>query len=297
MANLTVIAFDIIGSNRITFDALMPQNLCSIDIFNTSCSGTFNDTTNATSGFYNISAPATANGLTLMWVAFVELQNGSFYMGYSNQTTTVTDSGNYALNISVSRLLGSTRNAAMGNEIDELQNESGIISGFNFSTKQKQFTIFGESYEDENQNATIQNAFIEVETVRNSQRYIWMYDYDSQTSAAQFFLTDDTSYAAAKVFTDQFAPQEKELGINNSAETLELKQFEMFEFNENGSLVDANASGTIIHLQFKRDTTTCEPIDSPSSCDLLGGEPIHSAEFNPFQLLTNEKSQNGNGCK
>ncbi|RLE68146.1 MAG: hypothetical protein DRJ45_08395, partial [Thermoprotei archaeon] len=137
--NLTIIAYLLEPGNMVSKEHPLPLNM-----------GLWreqpkNDTIDATTGFFNITLPATPNGMKLLLFANAE-KNGTYYGGFKNITLTI-GGNDTTINFTLHELVGT-------NSILKVEKADGEI--VNISTKEFLFNLT-------NANGTpVKNAHIEV---------------------------------------------------------------------------------------------------------------------------------------
>jgi len=270
--DFSVTAYLLEAGNMVFKGATLPQNMGAwnwpqvYDVFNT------------TSGFYNMTLPATVLGSNLMLFATASKNNSGTMVYYGGFKTIILTYGQVPsqTNISLYPLIGQASNLTVGFEGE--QNAAKI------TTALKRFII-----QDTNGTRASQ-AHIEVElnypaTVFNGSdiHFSWMADISDSNNGTLELPLLNYSIKNMQVFSQQYAPKKKVLSIS------EVQPNPVYYNLSSFQNVDPDSGGVFndIEMMMYRSGTGCSvPLPSLSSCSLMPSEEdMNSSNFNPFSVV------------
>lgn len=235
------------------------------------------DYTNITSGFYNMSIPATVDVSNI--ILFASARNGTQYFGaFRNVSFTygsaVTETTNFNFT-QMSGLLGDASNIT-------LSSLSG--NSVNISTAKQTFILVNTT------NSSLTNAYAHVEVEVNytsygGQGFTWMEDVQQDSAIASFsvILLNSSRVEEINAFASggstNFAPKRISPSI---AEIQANSNITMKGFNP-GGIDETIASGSIT-MSLYTSNSTCDVPNPVTSC-LLGGTSENMSGFKPMNSV------------
>ena len=274
--NFSIIAYlmepgDIIGKDR-----PMPSNMSA---FRNGPGGSFSDTYNAATGFYNITLPGSAQGdganILLFATAYSSSGDGEYYGAFRNITMNYSESDVSNFNFTLWRLLGNAENISVNN-----MGIQGQDNTRNITTRMVPFQLINGS---DNTNISGKFAHIEIQvnySANGSAAFKWMVDV-SQTSGGSFSIPAfNANIQKINVFMQDFAP------IKTSKNTTQLAtppvSITMTSF-DNKKPDGSNLSGVFIDML--QSKTECDVPVPASGCSLMGDSGQAEDQFNPFKTV------------
>ena len=258
--NLTIITYLFEPGNMISKDHPLPLNM-----------GLWrgpptNDTINATTGFFNITLPATPGGMKLLLFANAE-KNGTYYGNFRNITLTIGGNDTTNFNFTLHKLIGS-------NSILSVEKAGQEKETVNISTKESSFKLT-------NGTIPVKNAHIEVRldyTDINGSEFTFMADVSPDSNGTFKLPLLNHSIERINIFSPDFAPKKLSLKANDLATqpvTITLKTFRP-EGIGNQTFED-------IYIDMIRNTPECDVPYPSENCSLMPSENI--SEFNPLGVV------------
>ncbi|MBI3333995.1 hypothetical protein HYZ97_00735 [Candidatus Pacearchaeota archaeon] len=269
-SNLGVVAYLMEPGNMISAEyGELPYNLSS-------AVGT-SDLINATSGFFNISLPATVETSNIL--LFATTRNGTRYFGaFRNVSLTygsaVTETRNFNFT-AMSGLMGT-------NSSISLNTLSG--TNVNIPTARQNFTLINAT------NTTLSNLYAHVEVTLDyssigGTEFTWMTGPQQDDGIATFsvILLNNTGIKEMNVYAGggsaNYAPKRTAPTV---AEILANNNITMKSFNPGA--IDSQLSASQIRMVLYISNSTCDVPTPPTSC-LIGGTEKDMSTFNPMSAL------------
>ena len=264
--NFTIIAYLIEAGNMVFQGASLPANMGQWD------NPPVNDTYNTSTGFYNITLPASVLGANLLLFATAS-QNVSgnlvYYGGFAEKTLVYGQIPNQT-NITLYPLTGneSVISVGMGSET------------VNATTARKEFRIVSNG-------SAVRQAHVEVE-VDYSQfsgsnvSFSWMADVGGQNTDSGVFrlpLLNNSGIKSLQIFSPQYAPLKKSVTaseLQTNPVYINLTQFSPMD-PEGNSFSD-------IEMMMYRNGANCSVPNPPQSCYLINSG-MSETEFNPISVV------------
>ncbi len=256
----------------------MPYNLSAF-----SPSPNMTDTHNITSGFYNISLPATAE--TSQILLFATARNGSIYFGaYRNVSLSYValPSGGEVTSFNFTHLTG------LLGTITNISMDTVSGSQFNVSTAKQTFNLRNVS------NGTISNIAAHIEATidyssKGAIKFTWMEDIQ-QGSTVAFSLPIPNSTAV-----EEFNIFVSGGDGNDYAPFRASRTISQIQTNNNFSLkgfapgdIDQQVAASQISINLYHSNITCDVPTPPDGC-IIGGsrnvDPTSTDRFNPMQAI------------
>ena len=224
-----------------------------------------NDTINATTGFFNITLPATLGGMKLLLFANAE-KNGTYYGNFRNITLTIGGNDTTNFNFTLHELIGSNSTLS----VEKAGQEKETV---NISTKESSFKLT-------NGTIPVKNAHIEVRldyTDINGSEFTFMADVSPDSNGIFKLPLLNHSIDRINIFSPDFAPKKLSLKASDLATqpvTITLKTFRP-EGIGNQTFED-------IYIDMIRNTPECD-VPYPKNCSLMSEKNI--SEFNPLSVV------------
>jgi len=225
-----------------------------------------NDTINAATGFFNITLPATSNGMKLLLFANAE-KNGTYYGNFRNITLTMGANDTTNFNFTLHKLIGSNSTLSI-----EKAGEGKI----NISTKEFLFKLTNA-----NNTSSVKNAHIEVEldyTALNGSEFTFMVDVSTDSNGTFKLPLLNHSIDRINIFSPDFAPRKLSLKASDLATqpvTITLNPFKP------GKPGGAEIKDIFIEM-FKHEKECDVPYPS-KNCSLMPERNI--TNFNPLSVV------------
>ncbi|MCK4589987.1 MAG: PGF-pre-PGF domain-containing protein [Nanoarchaeota archaeon] len=229
---------------------------------------------NTTSGFYNITLPASAMGIDIM--LFATAKNSSDYYGaFRNISLTYGGSDVDGFNFSLQTLLGSVTNISVNN--------AASASSINVTTEKVSFQLRNSS-----QNNINYFAFVEAEVdysslYTNGPTFSWMEDISSNEAGAFTLPLLNAPIKKMNVFAGQGAPLKTSLTASQlSAATVNV---DLPSFNP-GAMPGEEAFADL-YIDLLRSNAQCDvPYPNVTACSLMPAatEKV-KADFNPLSAI------------
>ncbi len=272
-SDFAVIAYLVEPGNMIGKDRPMPFNMSTFQ-------GTgFSDNYTASTGFYNITLPGSAQGAganILLFATAFNSTNSKYYGAFRNITMSYSGSDNQVVNFTLYPLLGSLENISV--------NDMGLNGQTrNITTKMLPFQLINGSSRT---NITNSSAHIEMQvdySANGSAAFKWVVDV-SQTSNGVFSIPAiNANISKINVFMQDFAPKKTSKNTTQLATWPVNITLNSFENKKPGG---GNLSGIRMDMLISRPE--CDRPNPASGCSLLRGQEGQDQsqnEFNPFKVV------------
>ncbi|MCG2719614.1 MAG: PGF-pre-PGF domain-containing protein [Nanoarchaeota archaeon] len=246
--------------------------------FNMSAFGGLGDSYDLTTGFFNISLPATVENSPIL--LYASARNGTeYYGGFRNISLSYGATVDESLNFTYMRgLFGSTANITMNDMGNPGQN-------FNVTTKKQTFSLINSS------EAVLGNLSAHVEAKLDYSslgaiEFTWMAGIEQSSSLATFnlILLNSTGIKELNVFANggegsgQFAPKRKSY---TALQIYPVMNVTMTTFNPRD--IDGNLDDNQISIELFYSNSTCDVPNPGASCSITGGSDMLS--FNPMRAV------------
>ena len=273
--NFTVIPYLLEPGNMVHSDyGDMPYNLSAANQQQS-------DLYNLTTGFFNISLPATAETSTIL--LFASLVNGTNYYGGFRNISLAYGTTLNATNITIYGLLGNAGNITM----DRIDGDGQNIA---IPTKKQTFNLVNAT----NSSLTQTQAHIETTVDYSSYgalEFTWMSDIQQSQSIANFAipLLNVTGIKEMNVYASggpsggnrQYAPKRvsttSALAITTNP-NITIKTF-------NPGAIDASVAVSSINISLYISNSSCDIPNPASSCLLTASSTMAEGSFNPMQTV------------
>lgn len=262
------------GNILYTSQSAVPSNLSIYQLFNITNDKPQSDMYNLTSGFFNITLPASAERATFLLYAAAR-NNSQYYGGYLNITTLYGD-GQKQVNISMYGLMGAHGNISVKNAANYSSNINGTQTGtVNITTALQTFYLANVS------NVTLTQTQLHIETVVNytsygSFEFTFVNDI-SQASSAIFSLPllNITGIKNMNIYTQSYAPKRVEFTVPQivANSTVALRAFSPGDID--GAVANAN-----IDMALYISNSTCDVPNPANACQV--GNSQNMDQFNPL---------------
>jgi len=262
------------GNILYTSQSAVLSNLSIYQPFNITNNGPQSDMFNLTSGFFNITLPASAERATFLLFAAAK-NNSQYYGGYRNITTLYGD-GQKEVNISMYGLLGAHGNISVKNAANYSSNINGTQTGtVNITTALQTFYLANAS------NVTLTQTQLHIETVVNYTSYgsfeFTFVDDISQSGTAFFSLPllNVTGIKKMNIYTQSYAPKRAEFTVPQivTNSTIALRTFSPGDID--GAVTNAN-----IDMALYISNSTCDVPNPVVACQV--GSSQNMNQFNPL---------------
>jgi hypothetical protein len=259
--NLTIITFLLEPGNMISKDHPLPSNM------GLWTSNPRNDTFNATTGFFNITLPATTSGTSML--LFANAQKGTSYYGnFRNLTLAVSSNNVTGFNFTLYELLGSN------STINVEKAQQGGMNNVNISTKESSFYLTnGTTYP--------QNAHIKIEldyTDVNGATFTYMTDIEQSDGGVFKIPVISHKIDRINIFSANFAP--KKLSLEASDLATQPYNITLRTFRPGG--VD-NEIFTDLYIDMLMYGSECDIPYPSANCSLISSTNL--TEFNPLGVV------------
>lgn len=267
--NFTVIAYLIEGGNMVFKGATLPRNMGQwhwpriYDVFNT------------TTGFYNMTLPASVLGANLLLFASAssnESGNMVYYGGFKNITLYYGQTPSQK-NITAYPLMGSAANLTLGFE--------GGSSTDTIPTALKRFTIQANGTAVSQAHVEIQVEYPAPQFNGSDISFSWMGDVGQTSNGNLDLPLLNYSIKKIKVFSSQYAPLQKpytKAQLQGNPVYVNLSQF-------SPQSADGQAFNDIDMMMYiHKDDGSCSIPNPSASCSPIS-QGINGSDFNPFSMV------------
>ena len=268
----------------------MPFNLSAFN--NNGATNNVTDFTNLSSGFYNISLPATVESSTI--ILFATARNGSrYYGGFRNISLSYNDyaAGGELNNFNfswMSGLLGTNGSATTNISMDKAA--QGNPDYINISTAKQIFNLINIT------NSTIGNTSAHIEvtvdySLLGAIEFTWMADVQQSSAVSNFAipLLNSTGIKEMNVFASgggggnsQYAPKTTSFNVADLASHLSGANITIKIFNPGG--IGTNIASGSISIALYKSNSSCD-VPNPNSACGLGSSSQTMADFNPMKAV------------
>ncbi|MBN2454078.1 PGF-pre-PGF domain-containing protein [Candidatus Woesearchaeota archaeon] len=270
-SNFTVIAYLIEGGNMVFKGATLPQNMGAWQW------PPINDLFNATTGFYNMTLPASVIGANLMlFAAASDNSSGDTnYLGGFRTTTLTYGQTPEQVNFTLYPLLGSPRNLTLGFE--------GKEDASRLLTNLKEFVLQNASGTRASQaHVEIELRYPASEFPGSAINFSWMADCNQDENGSLTIPLLNYSVKKLNIFTQQYAPLQK--GMSQEGVQGATTYINLTAFSPKG--VDGEDLGEIDMMMFiNKNDGSCSVPYPDDSCMPGGGEGAEEEDFDPFSLV------------
>ena len=265
--NLTIITYLFEPGNMISKDHPLPLNMGLWKGPPT------NDTINATTGFFNITLPATTSGMKLLLFANAE-KNGTYYGNFRNITLTIGGNNTTNFNFTLHKLIGSNSTLS----VEKAGQEKETV---NISTKESSFKLT-------NGTIPVKNAHIEVRldyTDINGSEFTFMADVSPDSNGTFKLPLLNHSIDRINIFSPDFAPKKLSLEASDLATqpvTITLKTFRP------GKPGGAEIKDISIEMFKHNKEGKCDVPHPDKNCSLMPQGNItqfNTTTFNPLSVM------------
>jgi len=264
--NFTIITYLLEAGNMIFKGSSLPQNMRA---------PVENDLFNTTTGFYNITLPASVLGANLFFFAAATVNQSDInnYYGGFKPITLIYGQTPPQFNFTLYRLIGNVSNLSIGMDWGGNNNPSIV-------TSQKNIKIQNSS------GAIVNNAHAEIELSYltfdgSNSTFSWMIEVMPGDNSNGTINVPLFNYGIKKmqVFSPQYGPRKKVLTSTDLSE--DTVHFNLSQFdpkNANGSEI------TDIEMMMYISSPECSIPYPGLSCYLIG-EGMNDSEFDPFSIV------------
>jgi hypothetical protein len=266
--NLTIIAYMFEGGNMVYKGSTLPANMGQwqedhiLDVFNT------------TTGFYNMTLPASVLGtdILLFASASVNISGTLVYYGGFRSITLTYGSSPDALNFTLYPLMGELSNITVGYETQS--DASRVV------TKQKEFVIQANG-------SAVDQAHVEVELDYSSYsgsniQFSWMTPVGTGDSGIFRIPVFNNSIKSIQVFSSSYAPLKKKISQLELQEDIIYINLSAFE-NRNPDGEEINDSLIEMMIFISKDDGSCSVPYPDQSCYPF--DPESDEGINPMSLV------------
>ena len=236
--------------------------------------GSFTDSYNLTSGFYNITIPGPAESAN--YILFATARNGTnYYGGYRNISLNFS-STDRQVNFTMYPLMSTDWNSSTSNiTMNNAQNWNQV----NVSTARQRFNLV-------NSTGLLSQLSSHIEvTVNysgyNATEFTFMLD-TSQSGSASFYipLINATGIKEMNVYSQTYSP--KRLGTRTPAEILANNNITLSAFSP--ADIDGASLGSNLKIALFKSNSTCD-VPNPGSACVIGSSGEGGEEFGNFNPL------------
>jgi len=236
--------------------------------------GGASDVYNETTGFYNITLPASAENIT--YLLFATVKDGTnYYGGFLNKSLSYGDSSP-EWNFTLSPLM-STNWENDNISMDSANGDSSV----NISTAKQRFNLVNAS--NTSQILSSMNAHIELRvdySNYNATEFTFMFDVDSQQDAFFYVPLLNTSVKEINIYSQNYAP--KRIGQRTASQIIANPNISISEFSPGD--IDGELNESQIEVEFYKSNSTCSVPNPSDSCSLID-DSIELDDFNPLSLV------------
>jgi len=243
------------------------------------------DVYNLSTGWYNITLPATVASSYLLLRAYVRNETG-FYMGSANVSASLGNLSASVLNFSMQPMIQGQTRIISSNNVSDRWNSTDIV---NTTSVLFRLVSNGELLSNE-------NPFVEVKRELNGQDYNQM--INGQSGLFNISLVEGESIKKLVIYSQQYAPISTPVSasvLNGSTNTSTITcsngvcNITMRSFG-NYDPLGKNAS---FMMQMLKSNETCNVPNPPEYCDLCADEgdddnasgEIQKDDFSPFKAI------------
>lgn len=234
---------------------------------------------NLSTGFYNLSLPASAEGVD--YLLFATARNGSLYFGGVANLTLTYGAANTMVNLTMYGMVGKPSNFS-------LPNAANFANRVNVATAKQNFQAVNAS------NQSILQAFVHAEITVNYSKFAavneftWVEDVPQESSGNfTVALLNITGVKEINIFVGggNYAPKRvaptitqliSENGVNGNASNISVKTF-------NPQAIDSQLQASAISMALYTSNSSCDIPDAAANC-LIGGSQDMST-FNPMSAI------------
>jgi len=239
------------------------------------------DDYNLTSGFFNLTLPASAEGVD--YILFASGRNGSLYFGGVVNLTLLYGASDVRINITMYGLLGRPSNFS-------ISNAANMAAKVNVVTAKQSFQMINSS------NHSIKQAFVHAEISVNYSQYAavpeftWTEDVPQESSSNfSLALLNITGIKEMNLFVGggNYAPKRLAPSIaqilNDNNKSGNVSNVSIGSFNPQA--IDSQLQASKISMALYTSNASCDIPDAATNCLLGGGAEKDMSTFNPMSAI------------
>ncbi len=272
LTKFTIIAYLLEGGNMIFAGSTLPANMGQWHM-NSTGRDPINDTFNASSGFYNMTLPASVLGANLFLFATGSVNNSGtlkYYGGFRNVTLQLGNSTIHSTNFTMYPLLGTKSNISVGFE--------GDPSAKNVTTDEVAFNLTNGS-------AALSQAHIQIDInypqssfPGSNAQFTWVADAGTTDNGMVRIPLLNYSIKKMQVFTQQYAPLQEQL----SKTSLQANPVKIILSHFSNTQPDGGTLNNIQMMMYMhKDDGSCSVPYPSHSC----APSQNASAFNPFSMV------------